>query len=374
MLKEKLTGLESVALKYLKYRVKNKNFLDETVHYPHTISTLEFEKKLFILRAFLAGAISALVSFVVHYINLPYYIGGIPWEGTNLIYWSRLLFFTALATSIEILFLYWDSLKTVELIAKKYSLNLFEADNSKSTIARILIRAALEIPISDYSKQIFKNSKSVKAVLVLSGVMYKAKIGFTNIVVKLILARFVSKFIARTWLEFIAIPITGIWNAYVANKVFNEIRVRSAAPLQIDRFVELNKDRMEVLSEEAKIFIYIFLFDLIKSSKKLHPNTVKWLDTLESIFKLEIDYDIIKTAKRQNFSELTFINPETLKLLLLFSVCVEGRFNKVYINILQSYLQEIGVNQISRPKIRLILRKFNLNKRISNLDLINTCH
>ena len=142
--------LERFGLAYFKRRaaaLPKVEAMDEIhVLNPDELRALRRIERGVIVRAALAGALSALVSSVTEVLCLPM-LGPDPDNAP----WAALLPFygivfgvTIVATVFEIGFLYWDSLRSVHELARAAGLDLFEGgpEEDKHEVAAALARAA----------------------------------------------------------------------------------------------------------------------------------------------------------------------------------------------------------------------------------------
>ena len=94
-------------------------------------------------------------------------------------------------------------------------------------VPNILARAALEVPdpvIHYLGIDPFKHLSRSKLFLVAA--FYNAKVILSSMAVKYVLIRFAGKGEARAAFSWVAIPITGLWDAFTLYKVAHEARLR----------------------------------------------------------------------------------------------------------------------------------------------------
>ena len=102
-----------------------------------------------VARAGLVGAASALLTAVAELVANPWF--GIDPDDTSLeglaAYYGLVFSVTGVAAFLEIMFLYWDALRSVHMLARGAGLSVFESHRgSLSPVASALARAALELP------------------------------------------------------------------------------------------------------------------------------------------------------------------------------------------------------------------------------------
>lgn len=170
-------------------------------------------------RAAFAGALSAAVSGVAAVVM------GNP-DDNALRYWAVVGSVTAIASVLEIVYLYLDGLRAVRDMAACAGLRL-DPDATHDEFTLVLARAALELPTPPTNVlEVDPHREANRVELLLVPLMYKAKIALTSFLLKAVLRRALGRAVARSALEFVAVPVTAIWNAVVAHWVLQEARLR----------------------------------------------------------------------------------------------------------------------------------------------------
>lgn len=131
---------------------------------------------------------------------------------------------------VEFALLFWLGLRTVHLIACVTQQHRAEDDPflpGDDAVSNLLARAALELPDPvvrflgvDPMKYV-----SVPKLLVV-GLIYKAKVILTTVAAKFLLRRLGGKLALRIGLAWVSVPIAGLWNAWVMQRVADEARFR----------------------------------------------------------------------------------------------------------------------------------------------------
>jgi hypothetical protein len=139
---------------------------------------------------------------------------------------------TVIASVIEIAFLYWDGLRSVHQLAHAAGLDLFpETENDDAAVAAAMARAALELP--NPIQNLFgvnPRREASRLRLIVASLVYKAKISVTNFLVKMLVRRTVGRAFVRSWLPFVAVPLTAAWNGVVCRLIIREARIRAMGP------------------------------------------------------------------------------------------------------------------------------------------------
>lgn len=95
--------------------------------------------------------------------------------------------------------------------------------------ATALARAALELPNRpDPRIPVNPYREASKAMLVAAAILYKLKIGLTNFLLKALIRRLGGRTLLRSWAPFVAVPVTALWNAWVARVVAEPIALSVA--------------------------------------------------------------------------------------------------------------------------------------------------
>jgi hypothetical protein len=221
-----------------------------------------------VLRAALAGALSALVSAGVEmWIRLQ--ADETLRSGDVLI----ILGATAIATVFEVWFLYWDGLRSVHALAAAAGLDLFPPGaGSPGSVAAALARAALELPNRpDPLLGVNPHRESSKLALAMSAILYKAKITVTSLLLKALLPRLGGRALAKAYLAFVAVPVNALWNAWVAVTVLREARLRVMGPSAVHEMIS-SLLRQHALSGEAALACLRAIGCAAVRKRAMHPN------------------------------------------------------------------------------------------------------
>lgn len=230
-----------------------------------------------IARAALAGALSGGACAATEV------FADAQWPADPVTYWTVLGVVTVVASVLEIAFIYWDTLRSVHELARVAGLELFGKDRESSDEALIdaLARAALELPNPvDLTAGVNPHREAKKWRLVLISLAYKAKVGVTNFVAKLLLRRVLSRVALRGLLPFVALPVTAMWNGIVMWLVLREARIRAMGPSAIEELVKVVFDDAPELSAQGRLSAVRAVASAIVRTQDLHPNLVRLLSTV----------------------------------------------------------------------------------------------
>jgi len=228
-----------------------------------------------VLRACLAGALSAVVCAAAEVIADRIYGPDHPGFDQTVRYWAIVGGATVLSAVIEILFLYWDSLRAVHRMARAAGLDPFatEGSDDEKAVAAALARAALELPNPTESAfGVNPRREASRLKLALASLLYKVKVSVTNFAIKILVRRLAGRALVRTWLPFVAVPGTAAWNGIVCYIVLREARIRVMGPSAARELVGAIFDQGISLSPEGRIALVRAVASSIVRTEDLHPN------------------------------------------------------------------------------------------------------
>lgn len=178
-----------------------------------------------IVRAALAGASSAGITATVAVL-----LSDVE-QRDPVTYWTWIGFVGAVTSIAEVAYLYWDALLSVRRMAQVSGVRLFDEDTIDRAVAVSLARAALELPTpTDNPLRVDPHREARRWRLFLVSVFYKAKVALSTFLLKVVLRRVFGRLLARAAFEFVAVPVTALWNVAVCHRVLREARVRAMGP------------------------------------------------------------------------------------------------------------------------------------------------
>lgn len=242
----------------------------------------------------LAFGVGVLTSFITLWVQWTY-------QGTmdTVSYYTLYGSVLAVMLLIEMAVLFWLGLKTVFSLACLTGYNQATKGSclpGDDAVPNILARAALEIPDPIIQYLGIDPLKHLsKSKLFLVAFLYKAKVLLSGLAVKFILVRFFGKGEARTAFSWVAIPITGIWDAFTLYKVAREARLRLFGNKLAAHIVNdmLTDTFVEQLSPKAREGSIRAIATMMVLSQNYHPNMLILLLRLTDTFKIEknCEYD-----------------------------------------------------------------------------------
>ncbi|MBL8612791.1 MAG: hypothetical protein JNL38_35950 [Myxococcales bacterium] len=265
---------------------------EDAVHYlnPKERAAIRRVARGMVLRAAGAGALSAAVAAAVEVLAQPLAEAATP-DGT-VRFWALVGVATVLASAIEIGFLYWDGLRSVHALARAAGLSLSE-EGAIAELPLAMARVALELPnprVQPYGIDPLREVSRWR--LVVAGLVYKAKIGVTNFLLKALVRRVLGRAVVRAWLPFVGVPVTAAWNAWVAWTIVREATLRVMGPSAAFELAGALLDRGPPPSEALKEAVLRALATSIVKKQDFHPNLAAFLEAVVGRIGMRNDGDL----------------------------------------------------------------------------------
>lgn len=288
--------LEKIGVKYYRYLSSKsgtatlENISIDNLAPDNTLQALAANITAF--AAVIAFAIGALTTFVTIWIEWTYK-GTMDTTYYYLLYGSCLIIMLAIEMSV----LFWLGLKIVYSLACLTGHNQAAKDSclpGDDAVPNILARSALEVPDPVIHYLGIDPLKHLsKSKLFLVAFLYKAKVVLSGLAVKFLLIRFVGKGDIRLTFSWVAIPITGIWDAFTLYKVAREARLRLFGNKLAEHIVEdmLTDELIAQLSPKAREGAVRAVATMMVLAQHYHPNMLVLLLRLCDTFKINDSYE-----------------------------------------------------------------------------------
>ena len=311
-----------------------------------------------IARAALAGVINALLTGLAELLAHPL-LGDPDAQATTqqlLTFWTVFGSASLVFAVAEIIFLYWDALRSVRALALAAGLELAAADDSEGKraerreVALALARAALELPSpAEPAFGVDPRREASRLRLALASIIYKLKISVTNFLFKALIRRALGRLATRTLLAFLAVPVNALWNGLVCAWVLREARLRVMGP---SATVEMARAIFEgepgqpppALSEEAKHSAVRAVGAAIVRSYALHPNLAALLVAVRAHVG-ELDDDVVLDDSRLFLTRLAGLardEQDVVLRVLTAAAIVDGRLTVEEKRLLREALAACG--------------------------------
>ncbi|TGK26918.1 LBF_2804 family protein [Leptospira stimsonii] len=201
-------------------------------------------------------------------------------------------FWTGLAllsgTILEFYLLYRIGLSSVYKMTRLAGLDLEEDPDLITGVSNLLSRLALEIPDPDLRLLgIDPYRLTNKHSLFITTLLYKAKVFLSNLVAKIVIRKILARNSFRIYADFVAAPITAIWDAIVLYVILKELRTRLLTRILSKELVEEILSKRNSLSREAKIACMTAVGNSVVFTQRFHPNLEYILIKLHKAFQIE---------------------------------------------------------------------------------------
>jgi hypothetical protein len=235
-----------------------------------------------------------------------------------------------LMLGIEFTVLFWLGLRTAYSLACLTGHHQSAIDNNlplNNAVPNILARAALEVPdpvIHYLGIDPLKHLSKSKLFLVAG--LYKAKVILSSMLVRLALTDLFGKGGTRTAFSWVAIPITGFWDAFTLYKVAQEVRLRLFGHKLAEHMVTqvLTDDIVSQLSPLAREGSIRAIATMMVLAQNYHPNMLMLLIRFTETFEVNenCEYD-----NWEDFLNMLGQVGEQERYFLLDLLCVSAAFD-----------------------------------------------
>jgi hypothetical protein len=208
------------------------------------------------------------------------------WE-RQLELWGIHLAVALVVSGVEILFLYWNTLRAVSRASAIAGVGL-SGSELEEVMARGLTRAALDLPNPRepvYGVDPYARISRVK--LVAYTVLYRAKVGMTTFLFRVLLRRILARATLRFFIPLLAIPVFAVWNGLITWWVMREGRTRSMGPVAVQDLRDQLRSMREDLRPCARKLLMEAVAEAIIRSGDAHPNFVLLLHELFELTELD---------------------------------------------------------------------------------------
>lgn len=273
--------MERVGLRFFQRLSKRypHNFSPDEIHVlnPQERAGLRKIQRNTVIRAGIAGAISAGLSVLAGVLLLPLLEGqevDPPWE-LYIPYFLGVTGITIAVTVLEIMFLYWDALRSVYRLSATAGLELFPAGTGGDAVATALVRAALELPNPPDDIEGVNPRREISKIRVIIGTLvYKLKATATNFLIKAIVRKIVGRSGFRAWMEITAVPVFAFWNGLITWWVLRQARIRAMGPSAVTEFSRLLFATAGNFSVTAREQSFRAVGAAVVRTVDVHPNLV----------------------------------------------------------------------------------------------------
>ena len=275
--------------------------------------------------AIVAFGVGSLTTFVTVWIEW-HYKSVLPSTEYYTLYLSVLAFMLVIEFSV----LFWLGLRTV------YSLSCLTGHHQSSmdsllpieyATSTMLARAAMELPDPVVHYLGIDPLKHLsKSKLFMVAALYKVKVVLSSLMARIILTDTFGKGGSRTAFSWIAIPITGFWDAFTLYKVAKEAQLRLFGHKLAEYLAQqiLTDDLLESLSPQAREGSVRAVATMMVLAQNYHPNMLILLTRISATFDKDnhCDYD-----DWDSFLKILNTVEEHERYFLLDLLCVSSAFD-----------------------------------------------
>ncbi len=283
-----------------------------------------------IVRAAIAGGLSGLASAVAEIItSATAESHGAEGSLERLLYtWGIVLGVTAVATTFEIGFLYWDAMRSVHNMARAAGVSLFGGTRIERAVLTPLVRAALELPNPNQPVLGIHPYREISRWrVVLATLIYKLKISVTNFLAKMLIRRLMGRAAVRAWLPLVAVPVTAAWNAWVMWRVMRQARLRVMGPFAAGEYLDAILPDPTPLSRKTRLHLVQAVGVAVVRKRDMHPNLEALIaQTTERLGVTEPDDEMSDWLEYLEELQELAPNEQTISIrLLAVAIVIDGR-------------------------------------------------
>jgi hypothetical protein len=272
--------------------------------------------------AFGVGSLTTLVTVWIEW----HYKSVLPSTEYYTLYLSVLAFMLVIEFSV----LFWLGLRTV------YSLSCLTGHHQSSmdsllpieyATSTMLARAAMELPDPVVHYLGIDPLKHLsKSKLFMVATLYKVKVVLSSLLARIVLTDTFGKGGSRTAFSWIAIPITGFWDAFTLYKVAKEARLRLFGHKLAEYLAQqiLTDELMGSLSVQAREGAVRAVATMMVLAQNYHPNMLILLTRISATFDMDnhSEYD-----DWDRFLKILNTVEEHERYFLLDLLCVSSAFD-----------------------------------------------
>eukprot|EP01059_Diplonema_ambulator_P033180 TRINITY_DN6819_c0_g1_i2.p1 TRINITY_DN6819_c0_g1~~TRINITY_DN6819_c0_g1_i2.p1 ORF type:complete len:658 (+),score=246.32 TRINITY_DN6819_c0_g1_i2:1061-3034(+) len=208
------------------------------------VKSRRYERNM-IIRAAIAGLVSSGLSAAAEMIANIYFSDHTVGFSLNIAqgkkpeYWVIIIVSTIIFSTLEVLYLYYDAMKTTMKICELFGLVLYPLDEERRFFSNALARCCLELthpveamwgvdPVRDQPE----------FVRTMSQLAYQAKGGLATFFLRMSFKRLLTRVGAKAAQAYLACPVFMAVNALVARSVLHQSRIIALGPRLITRMLE----------------------------------------------------------------------------------------------------------------------------------------
>ncbi len=319
--------------------------------------------------AALAGALGVVACYVPYHAwpwLFPDMMVKIPVWDEYYVIPAWFLIFSLILVVIEIAFLTYNNIRTVREVS--YACG-YPNPVDKQFEERVdqLVSVGLEKKPKNQSELGINPYYGMpKYYIFLITVFNLIKATLTNALMKLLVRRLLGRYALRLFVDLLGIPIYAFWNAWAANRVYQEAKSRVLAPpniqILLNHLVETQKDNKEFRDEIYHVLDYLAIM-----KRAFHDNHYLLSKFTLAEFDIKVDpnhvHDESFLERIKNGSKLT---KQGFSQLILFGMMIEGRLSVTEKRILRK-MHEEGIFMYSMDEAKQATKEYYEGRGISTI-------
>lgn len=276
------------------------------------------------------------------------------------------LVFSFILVGIEIAFLTYNNIRTVKKVSHACGYPDPIEKEFEEKVDQLVTVGLEKRPKNQSELGINPYYGMPRIYILLITVFNLIKATLTNALMKLLVRRLLGRYALRLFVDLLGIPIYAFWNAWAANRVYQEAKSRVLAPpniqILLNHLVKTQKDNPEFRNEIYHILDYLAIM-----KRAFHDN--HYLLSKFTLAEFEIDVDP-NHVHDENFlkriekgSELT---KKGFSQLVLFGMMIEGRLSSAEKRKLRK-MREAGIFLYSYEEAQKATKEYYEGKGIELL-------
>jgi hypothetical protein len=337
--------LERYALKYLRRWDQRKKTelrpLDD-----HESAAMSRRSRWSVGWAGLAGALSGGILGGTELLLRSLYVSdeGVQSWLANWPYWTLYAVVALVVSGIELLFLYWNSGRSVALMSDCAGISLSEQTDDNIVITRGLARAVLEFPNPrEPLHGIDPYARTSRWKLTTLNWLYRVKVGVTSFIFRIFLRRMLSRAALRLYIPLAGIPLFAAWNAWITWRILRQARARVFGPLLVEEWSSELRRSKEHFDPEKSSLLLQSVGEMIIRSGDNHPNYHLLLDRLRRELKISPEDETLDwSATSKGFERLDEPERDILLRSLGVVAVLDGNLARAELRLLEEAHQCCG--------------------------------
>ncbi len=210
-----------------------------------------FNSKIIYIPIFLSFLTGFIFTFPIVYFEISLY-------DNNLYQVFSYFIIMLISVFLEFYFLFLLGFATLAYYTYHiYQINKDKYGISEDNFLSSLVLTVMELPAEKIINYNLNPYEYVQHRVILFSLIYKGKVMMTNFVAKFILKKVLSRTALRGYSAFIAMPITGLWDAIIFHSTISKSKYKIIVRIII---LILLKDKLNILKSNVKLILYRYYY------------------------------------------------------------------------------------------------------------------